>query len=60
MKTLIAVSQKKFRHYNGCKMDYPKFYNIKKTQPKHIKNQIDIIATQLIVYFEKKYILNSK
>jgi hypothetical protein len=35
-------------------MDYPKFYNIKKTQPKHRENQIDIISTQLIVYLEKK------
>jgi hypothetical protein len=34
-------------------MDYPKMYVIKKTQPKHIENQIDIISTQLIVYFEK-------
>jgi len=30
------------------------FYNIKKTQPNHIENQIEIISTQLIVYFEKK------
>jgi hypothetical protein len=54
MKTLISVSPKKIGHYNSCKMDYPKFYNIKKTQPKHIENQIEIISTQLIVYFEKK------
>jgi hypothetical protein len=53
MKTLISISPKKFGHYNGCKMDYPKIYIIKKTQPKHIKNQIDIISTQLIVYCEK-------
>jgi hypothetical protein len=54
IKTFIVVSlQKKFGHYNGYKMDYPKFYNIKKTQPKHIENQKDIISTQLIVYFEK-------
>jgi hypothetical protein len=37
-------------------MDYPKFYNIKKTQTKHRENQIDIISTQLILYFEKKKI----
>jgi hypothetical protein len=35
MKVLIPVSPKKFGHYNGCKMDYPKIYNIKKTQAKH-------------------------
>jgi hypothetical protein len=34
-------------------MNYLKIYIIKKTQPKHIENQIDIISTQLIVYFEK-------
>jgi hypothetical protein len=35
MKTLIPVSpKKKFGHYDGCKMDYPKNLQLHKTQPK--------------------------
>jgi hypothetical protein len=36
MKALIPVSPKKFGHYNGYKMDYPKNYNIKKHNPNNI------------------------
>jgi len=45
--------QKKFGHYNGYKMDYPKIYNIKKTQAKQYGEPNNIISTQLIANFEE-------
>jgi len=32
--------QKKFGHYNGCKMDYPKITTSIKHNPNNIENQI--------------------
>jgi hypothetical protein len=38
MKTLIPVSpKKKFGHYDGCKMDYPRTSNYIKLNPNNIK-----------------------
>jgi hypothetical protein len=54
MKALIPISPKKKNgHYNCFKMDYPKIYNIKKTQAQHYGEPNNIISTQLIANFEE-------
>jgi len=53
MKALIYVSpKKKIGHYNGCKMDYPEITTSRKHNPNNMENQICIISTQIITYFE--------
>jgi hypothetical protein len=46
MKTLNLVSPKKFEHYDGCKMDYPKNYNYIKTIIRYHSLDKDNISTQ--------------
>jgi hypothetical protein len=55
MKALIPVSpkKKKIGHYNGCKMDYPEITTTRKHNLNNIENQICIISTQIITYFEE-------
>jgi hypothetical protein len=54
MKALIPVSpKKKFGHYNGCKMDYPKITTSIKHNPNNIENQICKIPTQIFTYIEE-------
>jgi hypothetical protein len=50
---VIPISPKKFGHYNGCKMDYPEITTSRKYNPNNIENQICIISTQIITYFEE-------
>jgi hypothetical protein len=53
IEALIPVSAKRFGHYDGYKMYYPRNYKNKKHNPNNIMNQICKISTQIIKNFEQ-------